>query len=682
LRPIGEGVIKRGAQLAGLWALAVAQPFFDVTDSGEAFVLAGWRGGDVALLALGVTFAPPALMLAIEAVAGRVSGRAAGTVHVAFVAAIVAILAAYAVKDGTDVGGEAASAIAVAAALLGGWLFVRSDAVRAFCTVLGPASLLFVGLFLLASPVRHLVIPSEGSDLAGPRPAAPVVMIVFDEFPTLSLLDGGAELDEAAYPAFARIARDGIWYRNATTVSDHTTTAVPSILTGRHEDGDRPASFSAHPDNILALLGRRGGARAIESLTRLCPRDVCADNAPEGLPGRITRPLPALGKLSLATFLPDDLYRRLPGTDPLPLATPERSFERFEAGLGSRAAVHYVHVQLPHQPWVRAASGRRLGGFGTDPFDFLPHLPRVALKTGLPTLGEVRWTQDPRRVTHMLQRHLLQVRAADRRLGQLLARLRDAGLDDDALIVVTADHGVAFEPGADARRLERETAPGILHVPLFVKFPAGRGGGTVDDRFVQTIDIAPTIAQGLGLRLPWRTDGRSALTAAPDRARLVTHAIGTDREMTFNARELAQRLRDGAAGQAGLFHGSGPARIFRTGPNGALVGRPLAGLPRAGSSPLRHRLAGPAEALRFDPRSNVVPVVMSGFVIGPRASGRELAVVLNGRVAATVQTHPSAAEPRFEAIVDERLVRPGPNRLELYEIAPGPRLAPIPLASP
>ena len=674
--PTAGGLVARGAQLAGLWALAVARPFFETTESGEVFVLAGWRGADVVALALGVAFGPPALMLLIEALAGRVRPRLGELVHVVFVGAIAAIFAAYVVKDQTDLASAPSLAIAIVAGVAAGRLFTGFEPVRLFCTVIGPASLLVVGLFLFGSPIRHLVFPSDGADLTGPRPAAPVVMIVFDEFPTLSLLDGEGKLDEAAYPAFARLARDGTWYRNATTVSDHTTAAVPSILTGRHEDGDRPASVSAHPDNLLALLGGRGGATAIESLTRLCPRDVCAQNEPRPLPGRFTRPLPALAKLSLAEFVPDALYKRLPATDPLPLERAEDGFGRFDASLaGSRATIHYLHVQLPHAPWVRAPSGRRLGGFATDAYDFLPHLPRVPLATGLPTLGEVRWTEDPRRVAHMVQRHLLQVRAADRRLGQTLDRLRAAGLYDEALVVVTADHGVAFDPGADARRLARATAPGILHVPLFVKLP-GRRRGTVSDAFVQSIDIAPTVADALGLRLPWKPDGRSALAPAPERSRLVVHSFREER-MEFDARSLAGRMRAEAVRRAASLHGTDPGRIYRAGPHGFLVHRRLSALRTGAPSALRYRLAGPRSSLDFDPASGVVPAVISGWVAGPRATGREVAVVLNGRVGATARTHPSATGARFDAIVPEELLRPGPNRLELFEIGPGARLAPI-----
>ena len=42
------------------------------------------------------------------------------------------------------------------------------------------------------------------------------------------------------------------------------------------------------------------------------------------------------------------------------------------------------------------------------------------------------------------QRHLLQASYTDRLVGQILQRLEEVGVYDDAAIVVTADHGIAF----------------------------------------------------------------------------------------------------------------------------------------------------------------------------------------------------------------------------------------------
>ena len=61
--------------------------------------------------------------------------------------------------------------------------------------------------------------------------------------------------------------------------------------------------------------------------------------------------------------------------------------------------------------------------------------------------GGVPWIQDLER-----QRHLLQAGYTDRLVGQILEQLEEVDLYDDAAVVVTADHGIAFhgrrEPAA------------------------------------------------------------------------------------------------------------------------------------------------------------------------------------------------------------------------------------------
>ena len=53
-------------------------------------------------------------------------------------------------------------------------------------------------------------------------------------------------------------------------------------------------------------------------------------------------------------------------------------------------------------------------------------------------------------------------------------------------------------------------------MPLFIKLP-GQRRGRIISRPVRTIDLLPTIADVLGIRIPWHVDGRSLLrTARPE----------------------------------------------------------------------------------------------------------------------------------------------------------------------
>ncbi len=71
------------------------------------------------------------------------------------------------------------------------------------------------------------------------------------------------------------------------------------------------------------------------------------------------------------------------------------------------------------------------------------------------------WSEDRWAVTQSHQRHLAQVQYADHIVGQVMARLEEAGIYDEAIVVVTADHGIGIRPGlGNRRRLVEGTIPG------------------------------------------------------------------------------------------------------------------------------------------------------------------------------------------------------------------------------
>ena len=58
------------------------------------------------------------------------------------------------------------------------------------------------------------------------RGAAPVVMLVFDEFPAISLLDARGRIGAERYPNFAAFTRTGTWFPYATASVDETGSAT------------------------------------------------------------------------------------------------------------------------------------------------------------------------------------------------------------------------------------------------------------------------------------------------------------------------------------------------------------------------------------------------------------------------------------------------------------------------
>jgi arylsulfatase A-like enzyme len=104
------------------------------------------------------------------------------------------------------------------------------------------------------------------------------------------------------------------------------------------------------------------------------------------------------------------------------------------------------------------------------------------------------------------------IRHVDDRLGRLFEELKQRGLYDNTLIIVTADHGEEFlEHGllGHGESLYDE----VIRVPLIVKFPCpGKqcGHRRIESQ-VELVDIFPTIMEVAGLRRPETLVGRSLL---------------------------------------------------------------------------------------------------------------------------------------------------------------------------
>ncbi|HEX2642837.1 MAG TPA: sulfatase-like hydrolase/transferase, partial [Thermoanaerobaculia bacterium] len=94
-----------------------------------------------------------------------------------------------------------------------------------------------------------------------------------------------------------------------------------------------------------------------------------------------------------------------------------------------------------------------------------------------------------------------EVATADRIVGDFLEELRRLGIYDKALIVVLSDHGEGLGDHGEYQHaifVYRET----IQVPLLIKLPGARQGGSTVQATTQLADVFPTVADALGLDLP------------------------------------------------------------------------------------------------------------------------------------------------------------------------------------
>jgi hypothetical protein len=530
----------------------------------------------------------------------------------------------------------------------------------------------FPALFLVHRSVRRRVLPRAVGVAGSAYAGAPVVMVLFDALPLNSLLDERNGIDAVRYPGFARLAQDATWYRGATTVAQDTGAAVPAILTGRYPTGERrPPTAAEHPQNLFTLLGGAYDLHVRESLTELCPASLCPRGSTIEQDAGGTRSLLLDTAVVYAHLVvPRELRSRLPsiedqwaGFAPFPTATPrtgavwrraldmawaDRSgaFADFLGGVqvSSRPTLHFLHVMLPHSPWTYFPTGRAYGS-----------LP------GFAGMVNSRWA-DEAAARQAELRHLLQVGFVDTLVGKLLDRLQAIGLYDEALLVVTADHGASFLPGQPYRLTTSANAADIARVPLFVKAPHQREA-RVSDGNVETVDILPTVAALLGIDLPWPVDGRSALAGVPrDDKRLTT---GARAPLRFPATVAAG---PGLAARLARFGaGTGWDTLFSGGAYAALLGRRVDALDREGwvLEPLR------AWSEHVDAEAALVPALVEGNLDAAETPAAVVAV--NGTIAAVVPESRTTAGTRgYSALVPESLFHAGDNALQVFALRRAP----------
>ena len=300
------------AHLAALSAFAVAQPLFDLLgESPDFFAVRGSSRWDIVLFALAVVLVPPAALVAVEALVGLVSKQLRQALHLLLVGGLAGVVLVQVLERTTDL--RSTRVLLALAALLGAGvalLYRRAPPFRTLLSVRAAAPLAFLIYFLFGSAVSDLTLADDPDvALASVQARAPVVLVVFDEFPVSSLLDGDGEIDAERYPHFAELAEDSTWFRHASTVSYSTTQAVPAILTGVRPEEAKPPVFASHPRNLFTLLGGEYRPNVVETFTRLCPDVVCGDSA-GGVPGRSPRRSTPTPASSTCTCSPRRGWRR------------------------------------------------------------------------------------------------------------------------------------------------------------------------------------------------------------------------------------------------------------------------------------------------------------------------------------------------------------------------------------
>ncbi len=253
----------------------------------------------------------------------------------------------------------------------------------------------------------------------------------------------------------------------------------------------------------------------------------------------------------------------------------------------------------------------------------------------------------------------MQVGYVDRILGKILDRMDATGLSRQALLVVTADHGAAFEPDVHRRVPDAPIVGDIAYVPLFISVPGH--ASNIDNRPAELADVIPTIADVLQAKAPgWKFDGTSLLAhARPNAPRTIRTPGLADVVVGPGASARDDVLARKWAQYPGVDTLADPWTVFRVGPLANLVGTFAAAAPDLPAGSFALDDATSFESV--DPHAAVVPAYVLGTVRGV-PDGTDVAIVLNGRVGGVGRTYEGG---KLSGMVSPDAMRAGSNDLAL-----------------
>lgn len=502
--------------LLGLTGFAIAQPLLSIAgENPSMFAFAGVRGAGLVAFALLVAVLPALVGWAVVVAVGAVRRRAGDVTFLVF----AGLLAGLAVVQPIRAAGVDQRWLALAIVVLAGAGFAtalaRWQPVATWTRYTSVLPAIAVVMLLVASPSGDLVTSPSGSVASraeGDEPS--IVFLMFDEFPLMSILGEDGEIDPVRFPNLAALAATSTWYPRYTVLSNATLHSVPSILSGRPPSGG-PALWTNHPDNLFSLFAPTHELDVSETVTQLCGYSNCgidgADSARKGLPHVMSQMADVWQqRVGLRESRSPDLgqfFEEAEELDPetdvaekdwdeqvAVTARPARATDFIESlRRTSGPTLSYLHLMLPHQPWAHAPDGRPF--YGLSPQNLLQLVDEPE-----------EWD-----MAVMEQSHLLQAQYADRLVGEVLEALHDAGTYDDTMVVVTADHGIAFDRGSfpNLRNLRDDSISAVAYVPLLIKEP-GQVDGRVDESNLDALDVLPTVADVLDVDLPWDLEGAAA----------------------------------------------------------------------------------------------------------------------------------------------------------------------------
>lgn len=680
--------IFNSLDIFSIWSFSIAQPIFGLLSVHATFLVAHNCGPiETLLFVFTLSLFLPACLVSIEFFFFLIHRPSYKILHHVLIGFLIMLFALPLLKKLLQVPAVFIFIMAGISGFIFVFVYIRFFFFRKILKVFLISVLLSPSLFIFTGQSRALIFSKKDGiqyhvDTEG-KP--PIVMVMFDEIAAAYLQDGKGNIDARRFPNFAKLASDSYWFPNALAVADNTYQGVPAILTGqcytKKENRDKIPALSDYQNNLFTLLHNAYKFNVVETSTRLSPDSyetikewvsiytpLLTDTAFVFL--HIVSPLDATTELPDITQSWEDFLnksRQKSRKSNVEKAfggkwmdfflanqkSRDKTFRGFVASIkpSAKPVLNFIDIGLPHMPMEYYPSGKKYSGYNAE-------------------LVDNYWPKDDWYVKGHFQRYMLQLGFVDTLLGELISKLKKSEIYDQCLLAVLADHGVSYRPGDRRRAITATNFMDLMSIPLFIKLP-NQKKGIVDVRYVESIDILPSMMDIIKIRIPWNTDGTSFFSSGyREKSEFTFSSQQKPHKKIYHKRDIEthldeQRHRIMSIFTSGTTKSSGFVVI---GPYNEIIGKiPETDIP----------------VIKGDFRSNIVelpffdnldlswdslPLYVSGSIKAPPAYRRQLeavAISINNRISATAKL---LRNDSFAAMLPEEALQPGKNSIEVLGI--------------
>jgi len=346
-----------------------------------------------------------------------------------------------------------------------------------------------LGVALAAAPW----LACDSTDRGPEEPPPSIVLITLDTTRVDHLSCYGYERETT--PRLDAFAARAVRFRRAWSTSSWTLPAHASLFSGLY-----PSRHGAHYDS--------GGDAVLGSVVRLPAAAYVKAGMLHGEVTTLAEMLAARGYRTGAFVAGPWLHRSFGLLQGFEVKDDRvAGFAGRPADEITRNAVAWLRTIPPNEPYLLFANYFDPHA-PYEPARSYADLPRAAEPFDPPYAelmrGTVRLGPDERAI--LRDRYDAEIRVMDGELGRLLDEVLARPGAERTMVVVTADHGEAL--GEEGRFghgywLSEE----LIRVPLIVRYPHDRDGGSWNDAPVQLVDVLPMLAGELGMALPEGVEG-------------------------------------------------------------------------------------------------------------------------------------------------------------------------------